>query len=86
MISWKERIIQTKEEDEKRELENGWLNPNNIDEYIKTTETVNEEKRLQQIYLDYRERLIGYFEYDLIMGFRDDFESVEDYIYYLDIH
>lgn len=47
-------------------------------------EQQEEEHRLYQDYVKYRQRVIDNFIYDLEMGNRDDFNNVEEYIEYLD--
>jgi len=47
-------------------------------------EQQEEEYRLHQCYVKYRQRAIDNFIYDLEMGKRDDFNNVEEYIEYLD--
>ena len=98
IISWKDRIKATKETndpfkpirgsviihmDKKTKKISRIEHPDDIVERQRRNE-IREQERLYQCYLDYRTRVINYFIYDIEMGNRDDFNTVEDFIEYLD--
>jgi hypothetical protein len=95
--SWKDLIIETKNKDNdilkpKRGYVIMYKNKNTIERIVHPLDIqedlirrqIAEEHRQQEHYEELRARSINYFEYDLMVGNRDDFNSVEEYIEYLD--
>jgi hypothetical protein len=95
--SWKDLIIETKNKDNDiLKPQRGFIimykNKNTIERIVHPLDIqedlirrqIAEEHRKQEHYEELRARSIKYFEYDLMVGNRDDFNSVEEYIEYLD--
>ena len=98
IMSWKDKIKASKEthdpykpirgcvimyKDKKTNKIHRIEHPADIAEQ-KIREQQLDEERQYQFYINYRQRLINDFIYDLEMGNRDDFNNVEEYIEYLD--
>jgi hypothetical protein len=98
IMSWKDKIKASKEthdpykpirgcvimyKDKKTNKIHRIEHPTDIAEQ-KIREQQLEEERQYQFYINYRQRLINDFIYDLEIGNRDDFNNVEEYIEYLD--